>query len=88
MSGKQHKNQGVLVYFVGSQVQMMDKTSTSTSLMHMTFTTSIHPTNHSRSLTDAHNTFNYPLYVAVPVGAFGLILLLILLVRTLAIYFY
>ena len=89
MSSEQQRSQGVFVYFVGSQVQVMDKTLSSTSLVHMTrsFTNPIHPTNHSRSLTDAHNTLNYPLYIAVPVGVFGLILFLILLVRILAMIF-
>ena len=50
-----------------------------TGLPH-TFGNSLLATNHSKTPHDDHESFNYPLYVAVPVGLFLMTILLIFVV--------
>ena len=76
-------NKNILVSSVGSSMHIMDRTLSSTHMTYLsrTFDNSLLATNHSGTSNDKNNGFNYPLYVATPIGTVILIMLLIFLVR-------
>ena len=76
-------NENILFSSVGSKMQIMDRTLSSTHVTYLsrTFDYSVLATNHSRTPNDKHNGVDYPLYVAAPTGAVILIIIMIFLVR-------
>ena len=77
-----HKKHNILIELAASKMQKVDGKLSTTSFTQFTraFANSVPTSNNSKIFDHDHNKLNYPLYVAVPIGAVLLIVLLIFLV--------
>lgn len=77
-----NKEKEILFPFDGTNLKMTNGDPSTTPISHFitTLTNDLYTTNHSSGFQHNHEDFNYAMYLAVPVGAVLLVILLIVVV--------